>query len=237
MQRLAVSIAFLAAVSAVSAISACSNQECTYLNDCPSAQVCSPDGSCIADERPVLAARNGNGEDAFDDDGGNDGIDIDGIGNDIGEAGTPDDVTMSGRIGPVGGFEGRAELNMFEDAEFGLNVIDVTAESEQGYGLFILSLANGIDGLPVGTTTFGLEGIDGGATYVQLCSDSEDGSMHFDGIAEETVVTVTPTDDEGVEGVEGVEVDVTTTITEGFDGWSYDGAEPTVLHVSFTLAG
>ncbi len=230
MQRLTASIAFLSLPLATLSVSACSTQECTYLNDCPSAQMCSPEGRCIADEDgAALLARNGGGEIGLG--GGDDVGDVDP--NDvigIGDVGQPSDATMSGSIGPVGGFDGPAVVSVFADADFGLNIINVTSETGQGYGLFILSLANGIEALPVGTTTIGIEGLDGGATYVQVCSDSDDGMVHFDGIAEETVVTVTPNDDEGYD------VDVTTTITEGFDGWSYEGAEPTVLHVSFTIA-
>jgi hypothetical protein len=223
MQRLAVSIAFLSAVP----FAGCSTQECTYLNDCPSAQVCSADGRCIADERPeALAVRNGNGEVR----GGDDALDDDGLGDvGVGNVSTPEEALMSGRIGPVDGFEGPAVMSYWNDVDFGMNVINVTSQSDEGFGLFILSLANGIEALPVGTTTIGTEGLDDGATYVQLCADTADGGVHFDGIADETVVTVTPNEDNGFD------VDVTTTITEGFEGWSYDHAEPTVLRVEFTL--
>lgn len=222
MQRLAVSIAFLSVSSLALMPLACAPQECASLDGCSSGLMCSADGMCVTDTRdPALSARGGNGVGVRAGDlSPQDGVDV-------GEVVAPNDAIWAGRIGPVGGFDGPATLSMWNDAAFGVTTINVTGESNEGYGLFILNLVN--DGtLPVGAWNIDADAINEGGSYVQLCSDTE-GGQHFDGIPEQTVVDVTPND-------EGFLVDVKSTITNGFDGYNDGGGQPTVIRVSFQLA-
>jgi hypothetical protein len=224
-QRLIRSASFLsAALLGAAAQTGCATQECVFLNDCPNPQVCSAEGQCVDSERRFLGGGMGGGAALGVD------VDVDGDGDidvSIGEVTTPGpEATLVGDIGPIGGFEGRAQVGAYADGDFGFTTVDVRAESDEGYGLFLLTLPDGLPSLPIGTTTYDEEAAMEGGTYVQLCSDSVDGDIHFDGYPELTVITVTENEDDNFD------VDIDTTITEGFDGL---GAGPTTVRASFVL--
>lgn len=233
MSRRSLMAGSLSTVVVAFAGAACSSQECAFISDCPASQMCSAAGTCIADERPALASsagRNAGGEAL-----GNPGDDFAGdVAVDPVDPGAidPETATMTGTIGPVGGFAGPATVDVWDETAsgWGATVTLTGITSDGGSGLFILYLANGLGDLEEGSTTMISDANMSGGDYVQLCSDDIDDGIHFDGIAEDTTITVTPDE---VDGGHGVTVE--STITEGFGEWSYADAQPTVIVAKFRI--
>lgn len=138
-------------------------------------------------------------------------------------------ANIRGDIGPVRSFDGAADA--YGSADSGYTQLTLNGNTRGGTGLVMLYLDTDLSTLPAGETRLrgSNEMVD--SNYVQLCSDTSDGSQHFDGIAEDVTIVVEPQGD----GTRDVTVDA--TITEGFDGSSYNGAEPTLVTSKFNLAG
>jgi hypothetical protein len=132
-------------------------------------------------------------------------------------------ATLRGDIGPVRDFDGPASsVDAYDDAAYGSSNVTVYGTSARGTGFMMFNLDRSLTTLPAGQTR--LLGSDfESSSYVQLCSDSSD--AHFDGIAEEVVIEVTPRGNER-------DITVQATISESYDGAM---AEPTVVNTAFTL--
>ena len=135
---------------------------------------------------------------------------------------------VRGDIGPVRQFDGEAQVSGYDDPDFGTSNITLNTQNGEGTGLVMIYLGNSLRDMPAGRYDVSSSNDFGDTEYVQLCSDSFSG-IHFDGIAEDATITITDRDS----GVRDVEVEA--TITEGFDGASYGGAEPTVVNSTFSL--
>ncbi len=132
---------------------------------------------------------------------------------------------LTGDIGPVRAFDGPATASLAD--EDGYSLVTVDSRASNGTGFIMLSLDHSIRDLAAGETHLRGNNDMADPNYVQLCSDTSDG-QHFDGIAEDVVVVVTERGDVR-------DIDIDATITDGFDGTSYDDARPTVVSSSFTL--
>ena len=134
-------------------------------------------------------------------------------------------VRLSGDIGPVRQFNGPASAYLSDDSQY--TNLTVDGAGSNGTGFYMLYLDRSIRDLPVGETRMRGNNDMADANYVQLCSDSNAGE-HFDGIAEEVVVTVTDRGD-------ARDIEVEATITEGFEGANYNNPQETVVVSQFTL--
>lgn len=141
---------------------------------------------------------------------------------------TVQNATMRGDIGPIKRFDGPASGYGSDDAEFGSSNLTLDAQNDTGTGLVIINLDKSIHDLPAGETVLTGTNDQLGGSYVQLCSDAPDASIHFDGIAEEVKIVV-------VDNGRTRNVDLEATITDGYDGSSYDGAAPTVVRTQFSI--
>jgi hypothetical protein len=139
-------------------------------------------------------------------------------------------ASVRGDIGPIRQFDDRQATGYgYDDPEFGSSQITLNATTNEGTGLVMLYLDRSIQDLPLGRTVMQGSNDDFSGNYVQLCSDRSDGSVHFDGIAEEVVIDVA----ENEAGVRDVNIDA--TITEGFEGTGYDNPETTVVTSNFRI--
>lgn len=132
-------------------------------------------------------------------------------------------ATLRGDIGPIRDFDGPASsVDAYDDASYGSSNVTVYGTSARGTGFIILNLDRSLTTLPAGQTR--LLGNDfETSSYAQLCSDSSD--THFDGIAEEVIIDVTPRGNER-------DITIQATISESYEGAM---AEPTVVNTAFTL--
>ena len=133
------------------------------------------------------------------------------------------DATLRGDIGPVRQFDGPAEsVEAYDDAAYGSSTITIYGNSTRGTGFMMVTLDRSLTSLPPGETRI-LGNDFGTSSYVQLCSDTSD--THFDGVAQEVIIEVTP---------RGTERDITVqaTISEDYEG---PMAAPTVVNSAFTL--
>lgn len=137
-------------------------------------------------------------------------------------------ATIRGDIGPIKQFDGPASGYGYDDSEFGSSNITLDTQNDRGTGLVMIYLDRSIHDLPEGETVLTGSNDNIGGNYVQLCSDSPDASIHFDGIAEEVKIVV---NDNG--NVRNVNVEA--TITDGYDGSSYAGAAPTIVSSQFAI--
>jgi hypothetical protein len=133
---------------------------------------------------------------------------------------------MKGDIGPVTGINAPGQIDGYDDPQLGSTTVNVTATSDKGSGLVILSLDKSLHNLPLGVTHMTGSNDLSSSSYVQLCSDTAGGdSVHFDGIAEAVDITVTP----GEANARNFEINA--KISQSFDGPS----TPTTVNTHFTL--
>ena len=133
------------------------------------------------------------------------------------------DATLRGDIGPVRQFDGPAQsVDAYDDAAYGSSNITIYGNSTRGTGFMMVTLDRSLTSLPPGETRI-LGNDFETSSYVQLCSDNSD--VHFDGVAQEVVIEVTP---------RGPDRDITieATISEDYEG---PMAAPTVVNAAFTL--
>lgn len=139
-------------------------------------------------------------------------------------------ASVRGDIGPIRRFDDRQATGYgYDDTEFGSSNVTLNATSTEGSGLVMLYLDRSISDLPAGRTVLQGSNDDFSGNYVQLCSDSPDGGIHFDGIAEEVVIDIT-------ERGSTRDVNIDATITEGFEGTGYANPETTVVTSSFRVS-
>lgn len=139
-------------------------------------------------------------------------------------------ASVRGDIGPIRQFDDTAATGYgYDDTEFGTSQITLNATTTQGTGLVMLYLDKSISDLPAGRTVLEGSNDDFTGNYVQLCSDRSDGSVHFDGIAEQVVIDIE-------ERGSTRDVNVEASITDGFEGAGYDNAEPTVVTSAFRVS-
>jgi len=179
-------------------------------------------------EQRVYVDPNQNNGFIGNDNGGDDGWEEECYG--CGSALTVRNPTIRGDIGPIRGFNSvEATADAYDDADFGTSQVTVQTTEERGWGLVIINLDRSLSTLPAGETRLTGNNNDFSGSYVQLCSDAPDGSVHFDGIAEDVKIVVTDT-------AAGRDVAIDATISDGFDGSSYNSPEPTTVTTRFTVA-
>jgi hypothetical protein len=206
--------------SSLAALGSACGPECSSLSDCPADSVCSAEGTCVAHVAGPVAGRA--------DIPRRNGPAVDGQ-FELPTGLTAEEATVTGAIGPVAGFDGDASPSA---GLFGAMLqIWLNTESPAGTGIVIVSLDVGnLDELADGAYDVGRsDGVaPSDASFVQLCSNTADGTRHFDGVAPDATVTVTTHDDESRE------VTVDATITRGFDE-SMSNDQPTRTHSRLVL--
>jgi hypothetical protein len=202
----------------------CFGPECTHLTDCGPGDVCTVDGTCEAHATNAALIAGGRGS------AGSAPAPLppgDGVTQPSGDFVDLHHGTIDGDIGPVPRFAGEAYGSAYTDSA--RSVYSLTAQNDRGDGLVMLSLIGTLRDLPSGPTPIGLADSSTSMehNYVQLCSNTSSG-QHFDGIAQDATVTVTPRDDGGTD------VDIVATITHGFDA-TMDFGAPTVTRSHFAV--